>query len=126
MSDLSELVGRQVISVELSDDKQLITFVTDDGKFMFDAFGDCCSDSWIEELDNPGALIGQKVTAVEEFTLESIDADEAREKYKGKVGEQDFLTVYRYDIKTDKGTCTIDFRNSSNGYYGGYLNRIYT
>ncbi len=125
MNDLNKLIGRIVKSVEMSEDKQFITFETDDGQYKFEAFADCCSDSWIEELDNPEALIGQKVNGVESFDIDSIDTDEADKKYKGNVGGQDVLSVYRYDIKTDKGICTIDFRNSSNGYYGGSLDRVY-
>jgi hypothetical protein len=31
--------------------------------------------------------------------------------------------VYGYKLRTDKGHATIAFRNSSNGYYGGWLER---
>ncbi len=35
--------------------------------------------------------------------------------------EYDCLQFYGYKITTDKGDATIEFRNSSNGYYGGSI-----
>jgi hypothetical protein len=34
---------------------------------------------------------------------------------------QDFDSLYGYGVVTDKGEGDIEFRNSSNGYYGGWL-----
>lgn len=34
---------------------------------------------------------------------------------------QEFDSFYGYQLTTNKGHCTISYRNSSNGYYGGNL-----
>ena len=33
----------------------------------------------------------------------------------------DVVAYYGVKITTEHGRCTIDFRNDSNGYYGGWL-----
>lgn len=35
--------------------------------------------------------------------------------------ENDYLQYYGVQINTDKGAFTLEYRNSSNGYYGGSL-----
>jgi hypothetical protein len=35
--------------------------------------------------------------------------------------DHECLTVYQTHFRTERGDVTLEFRNSSNGYYGGYL-----
>ncbi len=35
--------------------------------------------------------------------------------------EFECLQIYKTTLKTDKGDCDVEYRNSSNGYYGGSL-----
>ncbi len=86
----------------------------------FYAEGDCCSTSWIYEVDNIESLLDEVVSNVIEHPTDSYDWSEDKGAV-GKTDKYDSLQVYTYDIVTAKGVCTIDFRNDSNGYYGGYL-----
>lgn len=39
------------------------------------------------------------------------------------LNEGDYIKVYRTTIVTDRGFIDIEYRNSSNGYYGGWLEK---
>ena len=39
-------------------------------------------------------------------------------------GVSEYIQYYGLKITTNKSRCTIDYRNSSNGYYGGYLDLV--
>jgi hypothetical protein len=60
-------------------------------------------------------LLGQAIVAIRENA--SADAPE-----DGKT-RQEYDTLYSYTFETAKGYADIEFRNSSNGYYGGELVR---
>lgn len=60
-------------------------------------------------------LLGQTIRAIRENA-------EAEAPEDGK-GRQEVDVLYSYTIETDKGLADIEFRNSSNGYYGGVLIR---
>lgn len=110
MTDLSKIIGKTFMTVTLDDSKDIITFVTGNSSdnIRFEAIGDCCSSSWIEHMDDVPT----------DFTVTNvIEKDTDREDD----AEGDCLQKYFYEVVTDKGSFTIEMRNSSNGYYGGYL-----
>lgn len=72
--------------------------------------GDCCSTSWFEGITGTEALFGGIVVSTEEETIDSFN-----EGY-------DYIQVYGVRIVTNKGRAVVEFRNSSNGYYGGWVN----
>lgn len=112
------MVGKILKSVDLSADKARITFAFADGTTQaFGVSGDCCSNSWIEHMETPGDVDGAKVLAVEESDVVVDDSPAA-------VAEHEHLQVYQTFFRTDKGTITLEYRNSSNGYYGGSLDPI--
>jgi hypothetical protein len=106
------LIGKTITAVFLASDKKAIRFdVAGDEPVIAKADGDCCSDTWIESLDTPSLLIGGVVVSVEDLEMPDL----------GQSGEFDVLAYYGCKIATTKGACVIDYRNSSNGYYGGNL-----
>lgn len=109
------LVGKIINQIFLAEDQKAIKFVFDD-RSQITAYceGDCCSETWIEDLINPKAAIGSTVLAVRDLDLS--DGQPTRTKYSEQV-----MQYYGCAIDTAKGTCTIEYRNSSNGYYGGSL-----
>jgi hypothetical protein len=109
---LQHLVGKRVLHIDVAPDGGSVLFQTDNGPMVFDAEGDCCSRSWIEAISNAENLIGEVVTKVENRDLPAPDPQPA--KY-------DCLAVYGNAIHTAKGECLIEYRNDSNGYYGGSL-----
>ena len=109
------LVGKTITAVELSPDRFRLTPRTADGPVILRTEGDCCSCTWIEALDDPEALLGT-VTAVEDLPMRDL----------GSVGtpyrpDVDIVSYYGLKVTTEKGRCVIDYRNDSNGYYGGSL-----
>jgi hypothetical protein len=110
---LKLLVGLTINKIEVDDDGQsYLRFWTNSGMMTYQADGDCCSESWFADMIGVQALIGGTVAAVAELPLPNYNVDDGR-------GRQDSDQAYGYQIITDKGSCDVIFRNSSNGYYGG-------
>lgn len=55
-------------------------------------------------------LINHVVTSTEEIAMEDIGRS-----------EEAYIRVYGIELKTDTGRVCIEFRNSSNGYYGAEI-----
>lgn len=113
MSDITILIGHTIKDIKLNQQKfnNSITFITSENqKLVFDAYAMCCSESWIESVEGAENLIGQEVLSINEKEDEE------------KKGHMDYVQLLNIDINTCKGTCTIEFRNNHNGYYGGSLN----
>ena len=113
------LIGKRVVSVHLASDKKAIRFIVDGGDpIVARVDGDCCSSSWIESLDAPAALLGV-VTSVEDLDMPDLGNGQAQTEDKER--DADCIAYYGCKITTERGACVIDFRNESNGYYGGSL-----
>ena len=103
------LVGQTITKLTLNDDATELEFATPSGRFVFQAEGDCCSDSWFNHLSGVSALLGQTVRNVIE-----------REVVIASGTRQDEDRVYGWSLVTDLGHVDLELRNSSNGYYGGW------
>jgi hypothetical protein len=113
MRDLETLRGHRIKNVFVERDGTYIMFETDTKqKFVYSAYGDCCSRTWVERVAGLDALRGEVVTAVEERELPHPTP--IPDCYES-------LAVYCNVLKTLKGECEIEYRNDSNGYYGGSL-----
>lgn len=114
---MQELVGKTIRTIKLNSDSTTVVFETDDGPVIFDTSGDCCSTSWFEHFTNVKEAIGQKVLKVIE--RESYEANDSQKKE-----DQDCVQVYGYSIEhTGLVPLDVEFRNESNGYYGGSCDR---
>lgn len=106
------LVGKTISAIWLTEDKDAIRFDIERSQpIVVLVEGDCCSSSWVEAIENPEAVVGMPVVDAHDLELERV------EEYKDGA----YFQFYGFSISTIQGTCTIDYRNSSNGYYGGYL-----
>lgn len=105
------LVGKTLQAMKIADDKKAILFVTDDGEVIAKADGDCCSSTWIEHIEFPALGFPAKVIAVDDLDMPD----------HGSPDEYSEIAYYGCKITTDKGEIVIDYRNESNGYYGGNL-----
>lgn len=115
------LIGKKITHVFLAADRKAIRFDVEGGEpIVVHADGDCCSSSWIESLDAPNALLGM-VRSVEDLDMPDLGSVAAQGEDKTSGYDPECISYYGCKITTDKGACVIDYRNESNGYYGGNL-----
>lgn len=106
------LVGKTIKTMQLTTDKRAIRFVLTEGDdIIARADGDCCSSTWIEHVSLPAR--GFPAAVLEVSDLDMPD--------QGTPPDAECVTYYGCGIKTDRGDMVIDYRNESNGYYGGEL-----
>jgi hypothetical protein len=108
------LVGKTIFGIKIADDRQALLFETDTGNIKVLADADCCSYTWIEHIELPALGFPARVSAVDDLQMPEGKASEFHK-------DDDVLQFYGCKIVTDKGEIVIDYRNDSNGYYGGSL-----
>ena len=110
------LIGTIVNGVKIAADRQAMLFETNAGDLVIQVDADCCSYTWIEGVELPALGFPATVTAVEDLSLPE-DLSLTSEFHK----DPDVLAFYGCKISTDRGEIVIDYRNDSNGYYGGSI-----
>lgn len=111
----TKVLGATVASV--THDRNAIVITTDKGRLVMSAEGDCCSTSWFESVDVDN-VAGATVTAFESAAGPALTPEEER--------GHDCLKNYFGMVTTSKGRILWEMRNSSNGYYGGYITYQWT
>lgn len=106
------------------DGERVILTLADGTRRVYEAEGDCCSTSWVEHITVPPDIDGATVLRVSEagYGVDATDAQRAECKTHRK--RLDVLRVYQTVLTTDRGDVVIEYRNSSNGYYGGSLMEV--
>ena len=116
---MDKLIGRVIQKIEVDKhEQQYLVFETDVGRLVYCAYGDCCSESWFADITGVDALLGGRVVAVEGVDMGWVSEE------KDKRCRQEHDQLYGYKLTTDKGRAEIVFRNSSNGYYGGWIDEV--
>ena len=125
-------VGQQLKGLEHNQERVSLLFYNT-RPLRFEASGDCCSSSWIEHLEQPSDLDGAIFLGVEDSDAVPWDGHECKacEHYKGwdkghdcGACGHDTLQVYNTRFLTDRGAIVVEYRNDSNGYYGGSLDLV--
>lgn len=106
------LIGKTITAIEIAADKLALRFILSNSECVVNVDADCCSHTWIEEVELPALGFPAIVTAVEDLSLDRPD--------EGEHGDS-VIAFYGCKITTDRGEIVIDYRNESNGYYGGSL-----
>lgn len=114
--DQHVLIGRTILEVYVREDQSSIKFTTDQGDIEAWCEGDCCSSTWIEDVIDAQVLIGVMVIVAEDIAL----PEHMRQPTQHQHCEEE-MEYYGFKIASRKGVCTLAYRNSSNGYYGGSL-----
>ncbi len=118
-TQFSDLIGKKVVEV-LGDHvgSEKLTFVLEDGtKYSMEYFGDCCASCSIEDIcGDTKDLIGEIVRAEDPSSLDQFDENEEAKKTNGGYDPESFTWTF-YIVGTNKGTVTIRWYGSSNGYY---------
>lgn len=105
------LVGKTITAIYIAEDKEAIRFDLDNGEsIVAKCDADCCSYTWIEHVTLPALGFPFLVLAEKDIDLPA-DEDDSGE----------LIQFYGFALETDKGDFLIDYRNASNGYYGGSL-----
>lgn len=117
--ELKELVGKKIKQIFMCE--EAIRFVTDTGTLTYEVEGDCCSYSYMYDIYGVKNILGKVVTGVKEVELKEGDRS-----FSTKHNDSDYLKCYGFQIFANDSefgemTCAFSFRNSSNGYYGGYI-----
>ncbi len=105
------LIGKTLIGIKLSEDKTAILFCTDEGEIKAQCDADCCSFTWIEHIEMPALGLPAKIISAGDLDMPDL----------GDMADCDVVDYYGFKITTNKGEIVIDYRNDSNGYYGGSL-----
>ena len=109
----NKLIGKKIVDVKIAEDKLAMLFVCDNGdELVVRVDADCCSYTWIESVELPA--LGFPFTVI---ACDDLDMD--KEPLENE--EYECLQFYGAKITTDKGDMVIDYRNDSNGYYGGEI-----
>lgn len=111
-TEISDFVGKVFTNIEVNKDEDTITFNTVNESFKMFHVQNCCEAVSIEDISGDLIdLIGNPIlTAYKESNNEPSDKLEEYEP-----GESQTWTFYR--ISTIKGTVTIRWYGTSNGYY---------
>lgn len=110
MSNL--LIGKTISEIMIAEDKEALLFITVEGqKLIARVDADCCSHTWIESVELPA--LG--------FPFKVIDCEDLEGVKEPEEIEYEYIQYYGAKLTTDKGDLVIDYRNSSNGYYGGSI-----
>lgn len=105
------LVGKTISGIKIAADRGAILFQTDAGDIVARADGDCCSHTWVESVELPARGFPALVQAVDDLDMPDL----------GSPDSYDVIAYYGCKITTNNGAIVIDYRNESNGYYGGSL-----
>jgi hypothetical protein len=115
--DPDPIIGETLVAVEFNREKDELTFICVGGRYTYTTEGECCSTSWIEHLTIPPNIVGAKITGKTEPELPSFDGTP-----EGSSDQHEDLKIYHTAWQTDHGEVIAEYRNSSNGYYGGWMN----
>jgi hypothetical protein len=113
---MNPLIGKTLTGMKIAEDRQALLFQTTEGDVPVLVDADCCSYTWVENVELPALGFPATVTAVEE-----LDLPEDAGPQSAFHPDHEYLQFYGCKISTDRGEIVIDYRNDSNGYYGGNL-----
>ena len=109
-----KLVGKVVHGLSVSDGQHYLVIHTNGGFVVYETEADCCSETWFADITGIQCLVGREVREAKFVELPYYNTDDGR-------GRQESDQAYGFEIGTDRGKCVVVFRNSSNGYYGGWM-----
>lgn len=116
----SDLIGKTVVEIQGGEvGSERLTFVCDDGtEYCMQYFDDCCASCSIEDISGDVKdLIGTIVRAEVPSSLDQFNEDAEALKSNGGSYMPESFTWTFYIVGTNKGTVTIRWFGSSNGYY---------
>jgi len=102
---LNEIIGKTMVDINRKGDEQIIFTCSDGMKYRMYHSQDCCEYVVIEDIvGDLDDLLNTPIIVAEERTSEGSERD-------------DHDTWTFYEFRTMKGSVTIRWHGSSNGYY---------
>lgn len=111
---MKKLIGKKIAGLRINEDQSVLAFDTNQGVIAYYVWGDCCSETWFADITGVSALLGGTVQTADEVSMDGYNVEDGRTR-------QEWDEAYGVKLTTEKGYADIVFRNSSNGYYGGYI-----
>lgn len=106
---MQRLVGETINYIYRNDD-DFIVFLTNADRFWGYLWcGECCLNTWIEDIINPENMIGSPIISVVEKEYVDTDGDD---------------TSFGYLITTAKGYTDIELRSDQSSFYSGTFDYI--
>jgi hypothetical protein len=113
-TEITELIGKTLINIDVDMEKDEIIFTCDNGD-MYKMYHqqDCCESVVIDDINGDiNDLIGSPILIAEELTFLDENPDNVE-----KPEYQDSFTWTFYKLATIKGFVDIRWYGDSNGYY---------
>lgn len=107
--------GRAIKNCILDNESSIyISYENEINYLQLDAYADCCSESWFETYNDIefDSIISKEIKSIE--CGENVDMPESGRQYY----DQNDTIIVQF---IDDTTFTFLLRNSSNGYYSGWL-----
>ena len=108
-----KLIGNVLTGIKIAEDREALLLQFEDGEAVVRCDGDCCSTTWVESVELPARGFPAVIQSIEDLDMGKPDSWEEPDK--------ECVAFYGCKIVTDNGDIVIDYRNESNGYYGGNL-----
>lgn len=121
--DWEDLIGKTLAGASHTAIGVTLTF-RDGTVAEFETSAGCCSRSWIESFECPDDVDGSVLTAVDEDDEPRRSFDLEPKDESGEWIHNHHVQVYQTIFRTDRGRIYVEYRNASNGYYGGSLDRV--
>jgi hypothetical protein len=111
--DISKMVGKNVVSIDISKDKTIVTFYCVDfnnNEFKYEMLHeqDCCEDVYLEDVVGDLEDLYTQIIKAEEVTNRT---DEPSEN-----SDESYTWTY-YNLATQEGYVQFRWFGTSNGYY---------
>jgi hypothetical protein len=121
--EISTLIGKtliraSVIRMDWMENAEEIVFETTDGEiFALLHLQDCCESVYVEDVcGDMEDLIGSPIMRAEEVSsIDGFNSDKPADEYQGYGYESYTWTFYK--LATIRGSVTVRFYGTSNGYY---------
>lgn len=112
--EFKDMLGKTLVAVEVTANKEKVLFTLDSGeRFKLYHSQDCCESVEVEDvIGDLDDLIGSPLLQAEEVSSSDEWPADVKEDY-----EPESYTWTFYKLATIKGSVTIRWYGSSNGYY---------
>ncbi len=118
-NNIESLIGRTIKEISIGKDEHgwcYIKFETEVENIFWGFMGDCCSQAYLDSITGIDNVINKKITTTKEINL----GRDEKQTYQG-VDDIHGIILSSKRNYSDDVHCLIIYRNSSNGYYEGFV-----